>query len=244
MILSLDIGNTNIHAGFYQNENLVRIITLPVKIFIRTQYLKQLLKRNNIEGIGIASVVPEAGQKIADYINEYHGIKMILINPSLKLPVRIAYNKNLGADRIASIAGGFVRYRQSLIILSFGTAITFDVVSRTGIHYGGVIMPGVETQLWSINQKTAQIKTSIMKPGNRLLGRSTNECIQSGIFNGIKLSIQGFIKETMKQRKQKYKVIATGGWGKTMMELIPEINRYDHDLTLYGIMKLFHLNAQ
>ncbi len=242
MILALDIGNTNIHAGLYQNERLTELIILPTKNAVKSKFLTPIFRNRNIEGVGIASVVPILDQRIIGYINNHYGVKTILVNSSLKMPVRMAY-KNLGADRIANIVAGFYRYQHDIIIFAFGTATVYDVVLKTGIHLGGAIFPGIDTQLRSLNEQTAQIKTFTLKTSSRLLGKNTDECIQTGIFNSTKFAVQGFIRATMRLRKHKYKTIATGGWGKIMSRLVPEISRYDSDLTLYGILKLFCYNG-
>jgi len=242
MILILDIGNTNIHMGLYHNETMVRVDKWATKNGFDKKFFRDLLCNKDIEGVGIASVIPALNQRLNNYLEKNFGIKPLFVCSTLKMPVKIGY-KNLGADRIANIVAGFIRYHQDLMVFAFGTAITGDVVSKNGIHLGGLILPGLETQLWSLNQRTALIKNNPIEVPAKLFGKNTNECVQSGIVNGTKFSIQGLIREIKKRTKKNYKIIATGGGGKKMAHLIPEINKYDRDLTLYGILRLYYYNV-
>lgn len=242
MILVLDIGNTNIHTGIYKSDRLIKTENWITSNGIEKRILK-ILSRKKIEGIGIASVVPELNQKLKIFFEKKFRIKPLFISAKIKMPVEIAY-KDLGADRIANIVGAYVRYSCNFMVFSFGTAITGDAVLKSGVHLGGLIMPGMETQLWSLNEKTALIKNITLTVPKNLLGRNTNDCVRSGIFNGTRLAIQEFIREVCRTSKNDFKIIATGGWGKKMFHYIPQIDRYDRDLTLYGILKLYYYNAK
>lgn len=242
MILTVDIGNTNIHMGLYQYEKMVWNEKYATKHGIDKKFFRVLFRTKNIEGAGIASVVPTIGRKLTLYFRKDFGIKPIVVRSTLKMPVKIAY-KNLGADRIASIVGGFSRYHSNLIILTFGTAITCDVVLKNATHLGGIILPGLGTQLGSLKQRTALLKNAYLQRPRDILGKNTNECIRSGIINGTKFSIQGFIQKIKKTTGSHYKIIATGGDAKKMVAVIPEIDTYDPDLPHYGILNLYYDNA-
>lgn len=242
MILTIDIGNTNIHIGLYHQEKMFLNKKYATKYGIDKKFFRKLCRTKNIEGIGIASVVPTLGNKLIRYFKKDFGIEPLVICSALKMPVKIAY-KNLGADRIANIVGGFSRYHRNLIILSLGTAITCDVILKNAIHLGGIILPGLETQLWSLKQRTALLKNIQLEPPSSLLGKNTNECIRSGIINGTKFGIQGFIQKIKKTTGKHYKIIATGGDAKKFSGVIPEIDIYDQDLIHYGILNLYYYNA-
>jgi type III pantothenate kinase len=242
MILTLDVGNTNIHFGLYKNNRLTKTGKISLlKSLAEKKFLKDVPGQCSIEGVAIASVVPSLNPKFARYFKKEMRIDPLFVTPKLKMPVKIAY-PSIGADRIANINAGFLRYHCNLLIFSFGTAVTGDVVSKNGLHSGGVILPGLETQLWSLHQRTALIKQIALKPPTRYIGRNTSECVQSGIFNGMIFCIQGFIKKIATDRRNRYRVIATGGWGGKMAQFISEIDTYDQDLTLYGILKLYKYN--
>jgi len=242
MILIFDIGNTNIHIGYYENGRLIQKQNLPTAEGMDKKLLKELLYKKSIEGVGVASVVPSLEQKLYRFCKD-HSINTFFVSTRIKMPVKIAYN-NLGADRIANINGAYIRYRDDLIIFSFGTAVTGDVILKSGIHRGGLIIPGVQTQLWSLKQKTALIKGIRLKKLIPLLGKNTNDCVLAGIINGIKFSIEGFIAKIKKVYKRDFLVIATGGWAKRLCPLVSGIDRCDLHLTLYGIYQLYKQNVK
>lgn len=243
MILTLDVGNTNIHMGVYQNERLVIAELMKTKDYYDNNRLRRLFRRYDIEGVGIASVVPALNRNLRECLEKNYNIKPFFISSRLKLPVKIAYGK-LGADRIANISAGFFRYHTDLIIFSFGTAVTGDVVLKKRVHLGGIIMPGIATQLWSLSQRTALAHYTSLSGQISYLGKNTRECVQSGVLYGMIFSIRGFVRKIENDTKTKFKIIATGGWGKMMAKVVPEINKYDQDMTLYGIAKLYYYNAQ
>lgn len=243
MILTFDIGNTNIHVGYYKNEKLIQTRNWRTENGFNNKMLKYLTDNKPIEGVSIASVVPSLNQKLYRFfLNKYH-IKVFFVNAKIKMPVKIAYD-NIGSDRVANINGAYIRYKSDLIIFSFGTAVTGDVVLKHGMHMGGLIIPGIDTQIWSLKQKTALLKNIHLQKSPPLLGKSTNSCIQTGIINGIKFSVEGFITEIKKIYKRDFKVIATGGWAKRFCSLISEIDRCDNDLTFFGIYQLYRQNVK
>jgi type III pantothenate kinase len=241
MIIVFDIGNTNIHLGYYKDNKLLRTEIYKTEIEIGKDLLKKILYKNEIEGVGISSVVPQLSEKLVKHLRREFNIKPLLIDAKIKMPVRIAY-KNLGADRIANLNGAYLKYHSPILIFSFGTAITGDLVSREGIHLGGFIAPGIESQLSLLNQRTALVRNIKLKSPQNFFGRSTSECVSSGILYGIKFLVRGFIQEAKNTYRDGLKVIATGGWAKRMMRLIPELEIYDGEITLYGIFNLYKYN--
>lgn len=245
MVIAIDIGNTNIHLGWYDKEILKRMITIPNKGRLNRGILKKIFFKDEIEGVAIASVVPEVCKNFTDYFKKNLPFAPLIISAKLKSPVRFYYHNldDLGADRVANIIGGFSLCKRSLIVFSFGTAITADVVSKDGKYLGGIIFPGIETSLWSLKNRTSLLKNVSFKKPKNLLGKSTARCVQSGIFNGTKLMVQGFIREIEKKMRIRFYCLCTGGWGRFMKDHIPEIDLYKPDLTLKGIIKLYYLNV-
>ncbi|MCX7994229.1 MAG: type III pantothenate kinase [candidate division WOR-3 bacterium] len=243
MILTFDIGNTNIHIGFYQDDQLIGTKKWCLRNGLNKKVLNGLCGRKRVEGAAIASVVPELSHILGKYLKEKFALKPFFVNATVKMPVKIAYN-TLGADRIANINGGYLRYGGDLIIFSFGTAITGDVVSKEGFHLGGIILPGPETQLWSLNQRTALVKNVSLNGPIKLLGKSTVECVRTGILNSTKFSIERFVKEIKKNYKRDYRIIITGGWAKRFSKLITGIDWFDEYLTIYGIYELYKKNTR
>ncbi len=243
MILIFDIGNTNIHLGYYKNDKLIQTKKWRTENGLNNKFLKNLIDKKSIEGVGVASVVPSLNQKLYNFFRNDYFIEAFFISAKITMPVKIAYD-NLGSDRIANINGAYIRYKTDLIIFSFGTAITGDVILKNGIHKGGLIMPGIETQLWSLKQKTALIRNVHLEKSPPLLGKTTNECVQTGIINEIKFSVEGFIAKIKKTYKRDFKVITTGGWATRFCHLISGIDKCDSHLTFFGIYQLYKQNVK
>ncbi|MEO0123023.1 MAG: type III pantothenate kinase [candidate division WOR-3 bacterium] len=242
MILIFDIGNTNIHIGYYKNDKLIQDRNWRTENGFNNKLLKYLTHDKAIEGVGIASVVPSLDRKLYRFFLKKYSVKAFFVNAKIRMPVKIAYD-NIGSDRVANINGAYIRYKSDLIIFSFGTAVTGDVVLKNGIHVGGLIIPGIDTQIWSLKQKTALIRNIYLQKSPPLLGKSTNGCVQTGIINGIKFSVEGFITKIKETYKRDFKVIVTGGWAKRFSSLISVIDRYDNDLTFFGIYQLYRQNV-
>ncbi|MEO0136520.1 MAG: type III pantothenate kinase [candidate division WOR-3 bacterium] len=242
MICTFDIGNTNVHIGLYQNGCLVYTQRWRTQQGFERKIIGRLLAKREIEGVAIASVVPNVSKMLTQYLRSRFGIKPFFINARIKMPVKIAYG-NLGPDRIAAINGGYLRYHDNIIIFSLGTAITGDVVTEEGIHCGGIILPGPDTQLWSLTQKTALISKISLNGRFNLLGKNTTGCVRSGILNSTKFTIERFIEEIKNNYKKQYRTIITGGWAPRFAHLITGIDRVDEDLILYGIFQLYQKNV-
>ncbi len=244
-MIALDIGNTNTRFGLYRKGRFERIIRIPTRDGLKRKLLMEIIEKDP-QGVAIASVVPELNSEYLKFFQKNFHIKPLVISGMIKSPVKFYYKniKNLGADRIANVTGGYLRFRRDLIIISFGTATVCDVVLKDGNYLGGMIAPGVETSLRALTSWTGLLKDVQLKITRKVLGLSTGECISSGILNGTKFMIQGFINAIKKETKRDFFCLATGGLGLLMKRQIPEISRYVSDLTLYGIVKLYYYNAQ
>jgi type III pantothenate kinase len=146
----------------------------------------------------------------------------------------------LGADRIATVVGALSRYERDVIVIDAGTAITIDVATR-GWHYlGGIICPGMRILSEQMHRQTAQLpRIRIRKPKN-LIGRSTEECLHSGVFNGTMAMVSGLVRDIRKQERRDFLCIATGGSGKVIAAIVNDIDRYDDDLGIYGVLQIYY----
>ena len=245
MVACFDIGNSNIHLGLYNNGRLNKWIMTPVEDQVIGRSLSKMLGQKGITGAAVASVLPNATTEIKHYLKQRYKIEPVIISAKMKTPLKFTYKcpSTLGADRIANAAGGILRYRKNLLIISCGTATTIDVVLQGGHHLGGLITPGVDLFLRGLVENTALLKkVELHRPGKHI-GKSTEECVRSGVINGSIAMIQGLIKAIRKEIRKKFLCVATGGWGKLMNKYIDEIDCYDQDLTTFGIYSIFKYNA-
>jgi type III pantothenate kinase len=245
MVAVFDIGNTNVHVGLYENQNLSRKLVFPSKPKLPVNKIKRIINSSKLEGVAIASVVPHLTTQFGSICKQYKIIPTIISATSeCGLKFRYRDPATLGADRIATVVGALSRYDRDVIVIDAGTAITVDVATRGWHHLGGIICPGMHILSEEIYRETAQLpRARIRKPKN-LIGRSTEECLQSGIFNGTMAMISGLVRDIRKQERRDFLCVATGGSGKVVSANVNDVDRYDDDLSIYGIMSIYYQNVQ
>ncbi|MDR1926749.1 MAG: type III pantothenate kinase [Endomicrobium sp.] len=251
MFLALDIGNTNITVGLF-NMKKNKILRGPLKIWRMSTVKRQTLDEyasilmnmffysgydsNEIRSIAIASVVPSLNTVFEGLAKKYFKKKIFFINykNSGGLVFASANPKESGADRIANVVAAHCICSDSCLIIDFGTATTFDCVAPDGKYMGGAITPGPGIFAQSLSLNTAKLPEIEMKKPLKLIGTTTVECIQSGLYFGY----TGLVKELIARIKKEIRVkhiIATGGLAGLMSEEINEIEVILPDLTLEGI---------
>jgi type III pantothenate kinase len=245
MVAVFDIGNTNIRMGLYEVQKLIKVTTHPTSTKSVEKKFIDVLLHKNIEGIAIASVVPSVTQKFVRHFKRSFAISPLIVSSNVDCHLTFGYYRpeTIGADRIANVVGGLERYRKNLIVIDFGTATTLDIILKDGRYLGGLILPGVRASLETLSKKTALLPLVKFKKKIKTIGRSTEECIQSGVFNGTAAMMKGLIAQIRREKKKKLLCIATGGWSKIMTPKIREIKYCDPDLCLYGIFQIYNYNA-
>ncbi len=246
MVAAIDIGNTNLHIGVFAVDRLMAKKTVPVTSSKLDSDIGQFLAQKKIDGAAIASVIPRMTRRLVRVIKKCCGVQSLVVTHKLKLPVKLCYDppETLGADRIANVVGGLALFRRNLIVVDFGTATTFDVVSRRGVYLGGVIMPGIGLSADMLAERTALLKRIVLKRPKNITGRNTAECMLSGIVNGAAAAARGIVHSIRTDRGRSYMPIATGGWGRFIVQYIPEIRHYEENVGLYGILKIYNNNAR
>jgi type III pantothenate kinase len=150
----------------------------------------------------------------------------------------------LGADRIAAVVGALSRYDRDVIVIDAGTAITIDVATRGWLHLGGIICPGMNVLSEQMYRQTAKLpRVRIRKPKN-LIGRSTEECLQSGIFSGTMAMVSGLVRDIRKQERRDFLCVTTGGSGKVIAANVNDVDCYDDDLGIYGVLDIYYRSVQ
>jgi type III pantothenate kinase len=244
MVAAFDVGNTNLRVGLFSRAGLLSKQVFPSRRRLPLAKIKKIINSGNLEGVVIASVVPTVTRKIVSTCRR-NRIEPLLISSKSKCGLKYRYHdpSTLGADRIAAVVGALALYRKDVIVVDAGTAITIDVARRRGEFLGGIICPGMHVVASAIHQKTAQLpKVMITRPRN-LIGRSTDECIKSGIFNGTMAMIEGLLAGIKQQIKGDFYCVATGGSGKIMSAYVDEINDYNEDLCLHGAFRIYRRNV-
>lgn len=255
MFLAIDIGNTNITLGLFKINNDVveenpfqiwRIATskkktadeYAIKILDIFYYSKIDITKQQIEAVAIASVVPSLDNIFADLTRKYFKKEAFFVTSKRSGGLKFLYNNpdEVGADRIADAVAVYERYKTASIVIDFGTATTFDCINKEGSYLGGVITAGPLISAEALTQKTAKLPQVNLSMPAKIVGRSTVECIQSGLYYGY----IGLVKEILHRIKNEMnddniKVIATGGLSYLMVKEMEDIESVIPELTLEGI---------
>ncbi len=250
MLLVIDTGNTTTAAGIYDGENLIAHWRLSS--ILRTYdelgvYLLELiatkgLKPSDISGAAFASVVPSLDFPMTEAIRRYFGVNPLQVNASTYSGMEILCRnpREVGADRIINAIAGREKYGMPLIVADYGTAITFDVVSPEGKYMGGAIAPGLNSGISALFSKAAKLPQVALNIPESVIGRSTEEAIQSGILFG-NAGLTDRIVDMIRAESgmNAAKVIATGGNAGLMAKVSGRIDVVDKWLTLEGLKMIF-----
>jgi type III pantothenate kinase len=203
------------------------------------------IKPRAVKAAIMASVVPEANFHLTKLCRDKFNCEPLMIgDPKLDIGIKIMLDRpeEIGADRIVNAVGGAAAFKPPLLIVDFGTATTFDVVDGDGNYQGGAIAPGINLSLQALHMAAAKLPHVGIAPSKRVIGKNTNEAIQSGVYWGYAGLIEGLIARIKKEFGKPMTVIATGGLAKLFSNAIDGIDHFDPDLTLRGLYKIYERN--
>ncbi len=235
MLLTVDIGNTSAAFGIFSGKTLVRNWKVSTRELSSGKALK--LPKAKIARSIISSVVPKATPLVKRAIARKYGIVPMVLGDDIKAPIRNLYKKprQVGQDRLVNAVAAKELYGFPAIVVDFGTAITFDVVSGKGEYLGGLIFPGIETSLNALSEKAALLPKISVTPPKGLIGRDTADSIKSGVFYGIGSLCDGIISKLNPSKSRNMTVIATGGHALVISKFTGSIRLIDPHLTLQGL---------
>lgn len=250
MLLCIDVGNTHTQFGVYDKGKLRHDYRVSSEV-VRTEdevgiVVVSLLehdgmKPGKIKGVGISSVVPNLTGILEMMSEKYFHCKPLIINSDLDLGVRIAYDEPhaVGSDRICAAVAGYSKYGGPLIILDFGTATTFDVVSADGVYLGGAIAPGLETGATDLQRRAAKLPRIELGFPVDVIGKTTAKSMQSGIMFGAVDAMEGIVRRIRTSLGSEATVVATGGYAKIIAARTAVINHIEPTLVLEGVRIIY-----
>ncbi len=250
MLLAVDVGNTNIVIGLYQETNLINSWRIKTDARATADELNLtfnsiLREQPKITGISLCSTVPAVLTELRTmFAKGYPEVKIVIIEPGIKtgVPVLIDNPKEVGADRIANSLAVFSRHGGPSVVVDFGTSTNFDVVSDKGEFLGGALAPGIEISLDALASRAAQLrKVEFAKPRS-VIGKGTVEALQSGALYGFSGQVDGIVKRIIKEIGPLTAVVATGGLAGLVVETSETITHHEPDLTLEGLRLVFEKN--
>jgi type III pantothenate kinase len=254
MLLVIDVGNTNTVIGIFNNDTLIedwRIKTIrdttadEVNVLIKALFSdSEAVNMKGIEKILISSVVPPAVPILNAFCKKHLSFAPLWVTPDLVrslMPVLYKNPDEVGADRIVNSIAAYNKYKTSLIVVDFGTATTFDVISEKGEYVGGAISPGIAISSEALFQKASRLpRVEIFQPTDKVVGRDTIESIKSGIIYGYASLVDGMVERIQKEMNFSPVTIATGGLSPLISSVTEKIDHVEESLTLDGLCIISH----
>ena len=238
-LLAIDVGNTSVHFAYYVKgrwKEEFRVATKDIRAKAAS-ILKKKYGYKEFDAV-IGSVVPKTGIYLKKAIERLPNARVFMIGAHFPVPIVNKYRRpsQVGIDRLLSALAAYTKYKKALIVIDFGTAITFDVVSKKGEYLGGVIAPGIEISLEALFQKTALLPKIKLSHPHAVVGKDTVESIRAGCSIGIGGLCDRLVETIEKQYHFKAKVIATGGYAEFMSRYCRTFSVIDPRLISTGIL--------
>lgn len=254
MILAIDVGNTNIKYGVYKQDKLISSFRVSSRINRTADEYGSVLinllstsgiKKEDIRGVILSSVIPSLNYTICHMCEYFFNVSPMIVGAGVKtgLNIKTENPREVGADIIANSVSAFTKYGGPIIVIDFGTATTFDVISSNCELLGVVIAPGIKSSLEGLVKNTAQLPMIELEAPKSVIGRTTKSCMQSGIIFGFAGLVENIINKIKYELGVKdITVVATGGLGEMIAKEVKCITTVDRTLTLDGLKTLYKLN--
>lgn len=244
MLLAIDIGNSTVKFGVFDQENLIEKFSIPTVRHQTAGEISSLLDQNLIEDISaviVSSVVPELKNAIQNFSKSRFSISPIFVAHDFDIGLKINYNppESAGIDRIVAAFAAREKYGSPVIVCDFGTATTIDALNSNSEFLGGVIVAGMNLLADALFQNTSKLPKIEIKKADKVIGGSTNEAINTGIYFGYIGLTDGIIKRMIEELNEKPKVVATGGLAPIIFEESEFIEVYDENLMLDGLRLIY-----
>jgi type III pantothenate kinase len=246
LLLAIDIGNTNMTFGIIKGKNrIIRSFDIPSTSYDLSR-LKPLLRYFTIDNAIICSVVPKLTRRLSSDLKNIVKGSVIVVGRDIRVPIRNLYKYpfQVGQDRLVNAYAASEIYGIPVICVDYGTAITFDLVSKSKAYLGGLIMPGLRISLEVLNNSTALLPRVKLSVPGRLIGNQTKESMLSGVVFGAAAMTNGIIAMLKKKLGNNSRVVATGGNAGMVAKYCPALTRIDPQLTLKGLGMIFALYSR
>ena len=247
MLLAVNIGNSNMRFGLFKSEDEIISWTINTKPYrtedecfakFHNMYEPFGLKKEDISGIVVGSVVPPMTASVVNSLQRIHGLTPMVVDRTTPSGVKHK-SKQMGTDLYANAVAAHELYDGKKIVIDFGTALTFTGIDENGNTLGVVIAPGIKTALKSLIEETAQLPEIELKEPEKVLGFDTVSCMQSGMVYGFTSFVEGMIDRINEEVNENCYVIATGGMSFVYAPLTKKINTQDFLHTIKGLQILY-----
>jgi type III pantothenate kinase len=254
MLLAVDVGNTQTHLGAFRGEELVehwRFATVrdstadELGAALRSLLALRELSFADLDGSVLSTTVPQLGPEWAQCAGRYLGHDMLVVGPGVKtgMPIRMDNPREVGPDRLVNAVAAHARFGGPCIVVDFGTANTFDIVSAEGEYVGGIIALGVEISLEALTERAARLPKVELAEPRSLIGKSTIEAIRSGVVYGVAAQVDGIVRRLWSELGEEAEAVATGGLAEHIVPHTETIDEIDDLLTLTGLRLIHERNG-
>ena len=254
MLLVVDVGNTQTHFGTWQDGELIehwRFATVRESTADELgAALRSLLELRGVtladlDASIVSSTVPQLGGEWTAMASRYLSHEMLVVGPGIRTGMAIRYDnpREIGADRLVNAVAAFEKVGGPVVVVDFGTAITYDPVSAEGEYLGGIITPGVEISMEALTSRAAALPRVEIAPPRSLIGKSTVDAIRSGIVYGFAGQVDAIVRRLRGELGEETETIATGGLAGHIVPFTETIDEVDDLLTLTGLKLLHERNS-
>ncbi len=252
MLLTIDIGNTNTVLATFEGDKIVHSWRIKTDARATADELaltyRGLLAADQVQitGVCACSTVPQALRELRWMLERnYAGLPTVIVEPGVRTGVQLAIDnpKEVGADRVVNTLAAYQLYGGPTIVVDFGTATNFDVISARGEFLGGAFAPGIEISIDALASRAAQLrKIEPVKPRS-VIGKNTVECLQSGLIFGFAAQVDGMVRRMVDEIGPVNAVVATGGLASVVVDECATVTHHEPMLTLIGLRMVFEKNV-
>src|SRR3954452_24118853 len=254
MLLVVDVGNTQTHFGTFRGTELVEHWHFSTvrestadELGARLSTLLELrgMSFDDLNASIVSSTVPQLAPEWLEMSTRYLGHEMLVVGPGVKTGMALRYDnpREIGADRLVNAVAAFDKIKDAVIVVDFGTAITYDPVSANGEYLGGIIAPGIEISMEALTERAAKLPKTDLAPPRQLIGKTTVDAIRSGVIYGFAGQVDAIVGRLRAELGEETATIATGGLADAIVPFTESIDEVDDLLTLTGLRLLHERNA-
>ncbi len=253
MILVVDVGNSNVVFGFYQDHQLMHVLrTQTIKHQTVDEFMTVVMglahaskiDLSTMTGCIMASVVPNLSRVVVEGLKKLTGIDVMVLGPGIKTGLKIEIDDphELGADLVAGAIGAIEKYEAPMVVIDLGTATTYSIIDHKKAFIGGIIQPGIGISLQALVNQTSLLKDVLLKPSPSIIAKNTTQAIQVGLIDGAASAIEGIVSRIEATLGQEVRCILTGGMSPLVASRCNKTIILDEYLLLNGLYMIYQKN--